>query len=108
MQKVGPQVGSLTWACQTAVKQGLTNILGLNGAVALIINFSLDAYEDDPAAFHNVLFSVFNSKTEILEKAIVKEFYELMNDRFQQTFVFDFATQMKVAKEKFTEKDRRI
>ncbi len=107
MQKVGPLVGSLTWACQTAVKQGLSNILGVNGAVALIINFNLDAYEDDPVAFHKVLFSVFKDKTVILEKSIVKEFYELMNERFQSTFAFDFAAQMKLAKEQLMKKNRR-
>jgi hypothetical protein len=106
MLKVGPPVGSIAWARQNAIKQGLSNILGLSGAVSMIINFNLDAYEDDPSAFHNVLSSVFKGKAEILEKSILKEFYESMNERFQSTFDFDFVAQMDAAEKLFQSKRR--
>ena len=67
-----------------------------------MINFNLDAYEQDPVAFHSVLFSVFKGQSEILEKAIVKEFYSLMGEHYQTTSdVFDFASQMNLAKKLF-------
>jgi hypothetical protein len=104
MQKLGPPVGSLKWAQQNAVKQGLTNILGQSGAVSMIINFNLDAYEDDPVAFHKQLLSVFKTRAVILEKAIVKELYALIGEPFENIFDFDFATQIDRAKQLFKAK----
>jgi hypothetical protein len=99
MQKLGPPVGSLKWAQQNAVKQGLSNILGQSGAISLIINFNLDAYEDDPIGFHKLLVSVFKDRAVILEKAVVKEFYSLIGEPFETVFDFDFATQLNRAKQ---------
>ncbi|MDH2899691.1 MAG: hypothetical protein PXY39_01845 [archaeon] len=104
MQKLGPPVGSLKWAQQNAVKQGLSNILGLSGAVSIIINFNLDAYEDDPAALHKLLVSAFKDHAVILEKSIMKEFYSLIGEPFESALVFDFATQLNSAKQLFEAK----
>lgn len=105
MQKLGPRTGGIRWAQQNAIKQGLSNILGLKGAVSMIINFNLDAYEDDPVAFHNVLFSVFQERSEVLEKAIIKELYGLIGEHFESPSDFDYATQMDLAKELMKKKE---
>jgi hypothetical protein len=99
MQKLGPPVGSLKWALQNAIKQGLSNILGQSGAISLIINFNLDAYEDDPAGFHRLMVSIFKDRAVILEKAVVKEFYALIGEPYETTFDFDYAGQLKRAKQ---------
>jgi hypothetical protein len=105
MQKVGPRIGGLKWARHNAIKQGLSNILGTHGAVSIIINFNLDAYEDDPEAFHKVLSTVFQSRAEVLEKAIIKELYGLMGQHFESPSAFDFATQMNLANEHLSAKE---
>jgi len=99
MQRVGPANGSFKSITQKAIKQGLSNVLGSSGAVSVMVNFNLEAHEDDPIAFHNTLSSVFKAQAEILEKSIVKELYALMGERFQSSPVFDFSNQMNFAKQ---------
>ncbi len=102
MQKLGPLAGSFKSIRQNAIKQGLTNVLGSTGAVAVIINFNLESYEDDPVAFHNSLFSVFKEPaTQIMEKAIVKEVFGQMGEHFESSGAFDFPTHMNFAKQLF-------
>jgi hypothetical protein len=94
--------GSFKLIKQNAVKQGLSNILGVSGAVAVIVNFNLDAYDDNPVAFHKSLYSGFKSPaTEILEKSIIKELYGQMGERFEFTSAFDFAATLNSAKDLF-------
>jgi hypothetical protein len=99
MQRLGPPVGTLKWAQQNAVKQGLSNILGQSGAVSMIINFNLDTYEDDPVGFHKIMVKVFKDRAVILEKAIIKELYSLLGEPYESSFDFDYAAQLNRAKQ---------
>ncbi len=106
MQRVGPSLGSFRSINQRAIKEGLSNVLGSSGAVAVIINFHLDAYEEDPRAFHKALSSVFKLQAEILEKSIVKELYSQMGEHFSESYgaSFDFASHMNFARQLFSAK----
>ena len=104
MQQLGPPIGSFKSINHQAIKEGLSNVIGSSGAVAVIINFHLDVYEDDPFAFHKALTSVFRLQAEILEKSIVKELYSKMGERFETSSVFDFATHMDFLKQLFRAK----
>ena len=91
--------GSFNSIRRQAVKQGLANILGASGAASVIVNFSLDAYEDNPAAFHRNLYDLFKDPgTEVLEKSIIMELYSQLGDRFESHGNFDYAAQMDFAK----------
>lgn len=97
--QIGSKDGTFNSIRRQAIRQGLSNVLGASGATATIINFGLDAYEDNPAAFHNSLHSLFKVPgTEILEKSIVKEIYAQMGERFNSSESFDYVTQMNFAK----------
>lgn len=87
---------------EKAIKQGLANILGESGAMSVIFNFKLNAYENDPIAFHNSLLGVFKeTATKLLEKAIIKELFAQMGQSFDSSSSFDFATHMNFAKQLF-------
>jgi hypothetical protein len=104
MQRVGSSRASFSLLRQDAIKNGLSNILGQSGAVAVIINFNLDTAEDDPKSFHVKLSSVFRHQAEILEKAIIKELYSRLGEVFHSSESFDFATHMNFAKQLFSAK----
>lgn len=105
MLQVGSKNATFNSIRREAIRQGLSDILGLSGATSVIINFNLDAYEDSPASFHNSLYSLFKVPgTEVLEKSIIKELYGLMGEHFDSSGTFDFGTQMNFAKKLYNAK----
>ncbi len=109
MQTVRPNSNSFKAVEQKAIKQGLSNVLGLSSAISVMINFSLDELIDDLPAFHKTLHGLFGSPaTEILEREIVKQIFTMLGEAYVAPRSFKFVSAVEQARKIFGSKAERI
>jgi len=87
---------------------GLRQVIGESGIRALLFNIELGQHLDEPEMFHRNLYAVFNEGAIILEKVIVKEFFQRLNMPYKIRGDFDFARCINQAKERFIENQRKL
>jgi hypothetical protein len=105
MLTVRPNSNSFKAVEQKAIKQALSDALGLSTAVSLIINFSLDELIDDLPAFHKKLHGLFGSPaTEILERQIVKQIFSQLDETYVAPRSFNFVSAVEQARKIFGRK----
>lgn len=95
--------GSFSQIMNQSIVDGLANVIGKSGAQSVIINFHLGDSIMDPTTFHNAMVSAFQeSGADLLEKAILKELYQKIGERFEPAFKpFNFTKEFESAKNLF-------
>lgn len=89
-----------------SIIEGLTNLIGRSGSMAIIINFRLEEKIMDPRAFHEAMMSAMReSGAMILEKAILKEIHRKLGTRFEPALPFDFEKEFNATKRLFLNGD---
>ena len=91
---------------EQSVRGGLKNLIGESASEAVLVNFKL---LENLNELHGVLSPVFKQGTPTLEKAIVKEMFRNMGERYEQLSDkgFDYDLYVSFAKKMFEERRLR-
>jgi hypothetical protein len=96
------QEKSFSQMMRESTMQGLSNIIGKSGTEAVFFKFGLKDRIMNPKAFHEAMVSAFKEPGAILlEKMIVKEFYRMIYEQFDQSLPFNFEREFDLAKSLF-------
>jgi|SRR5579862_4936579 len=86
-------------------REGLSALIGKSGMEAIYINFKLQDHLMNPKATHASLIPAFKVHgAEILEKAVMKEVYRRINERFESGDVFSYEVMFNRARSRFVSK----
>ena len=83
-------------------REGLTALIGKSGMEAVYINFKLQDNLMNPKATHQALVPAFKERgAEILERAVAKELFRRIDERYEPGDNFSYEHQFNRARELF-------
>jgi hypothetical protein len=88
---------------EQSVRGGLQNLIGESASKAMLINFKLLDHQDQ---LHNILYPFFGQGTLTIEKAIIKELFGSIGERYEHFSGtnFDYQLCVSFARKIFEEK----
>ncbi|MDA4130412.1 MAG: hypothetical protein OK457_06540 [Thaumarchaeota archaeon] len=90
---------------RNSIREGLGGVIGKSGMEAVYINFKLNDCLMNPKATHASLLPAFKDHgSEILEKAVMKELYRKINERYEPDLPFSYEALFHKARKLFVGK----
>ena len=95
--------GQFSKLLKKSILDGMSNIIGADGARSIIVNFDLEPVMDNPRDFHrrlDVALPVHGAL--VLERAMIKELYRLLKERFEEDYgEFNYEASVHIAMKLF-------